>query len=133
MGAKGHFRWVVCGLLFLATTLNYMDRQVIAILKPDLQRQFGWSEIDYGNIVTAFQIAYAAGYTLAGRMMDLIGTRIGLALAVGLWSLASMGHGLMRSVLGFQTARFALGLAEGGNFPASIKTISEWFPKRNAP
>lgn len=126
----GHFRWIICALLFFATTLNYIDRQVIAILKPDLQRAFHWSEKDYGDIVTAFQVAYAAGYCLAGRLMDVIGVRFGLALAVGFWSVAAMGHGFMRSVLGFQTARFGLGLGEGGNFPASIKTISEWFPKK---
>ncbi len=129
-GAAGRFRWIVCALLFLATTLNYVDRQVIAILKPDLQRIFQWSEKDYGDIVTAFQVAYAAGYFLAGRLMDVIGVRIGLSLAVGFWSVAAMGHGFMRSVLGFQAARFGLGLGEGGNFPAAIKTISEWFPKR---
>jgi ACS family hexuronate transporter-like MFS transporter len=124
------FRWVVCGLLFLATTINYMDRQVIGVLKPELVHHLGWTERDYGNIVTSFQFAYAFGYLLAGRAMDLIGVRWGLGLAVLFWSLFACGHAAARSVLGFCVARFGLGLAEGGNFPASIKAISEWFPQR---
>jgi len=125
-----HYRWLICGLLFFATTINYMDRQIIAILKPDLQEKLGWSQTDYGNIVTAFQVAYAAGYCLAGRGMDLIGVRLGLAAAVFVWSLAAMAHALMRTVPGFQVVRLGLGLSEGGNFPAAIKTVSEWFPKK---
>ena len=124
------YRWMVCLLLFLATAINYMDRQVIGILKPTLQQDLGWSEIDYSNIVFAFQLAYALGYLLAGRLIDRIGVRLGLGLAVFFWSIAATTHGVMRSVLGFAFARFGLGLAEGGNFPAAIKTVSEWFPKR---
>jgi MFS transporter, ACS family, hexuronate transporter len=125
----GHFRWVICGLLFLATTINYIDRQVIGILKPTLSQELHWSETNYADIVFMFQLAYAAGYALGGRVMDLIGVRLGYAAAVVFWSLAAMAHSLMRTVAGFQAVRFALGLSEGGNFPAAIKCVSEWFPK----
>ncbi|MEA2709660.1 MAG: transporter, family, hexuronate transporter [Phycisphaerales bacterium] len=125
-----HFRWVICALLFFATTINYMDRQIIGVLKPTMQKELGWNEIDYSNIVFAFQVAYAGGQLLAGRLMDRFGVRIGYAVAVLGWSLAAMGHGLARSVAGFCAARFALGVTEGGNFPAAIKTVTEWFPKR---
>lgn len=125
----GWLRWGICALLFAATTLNYMDRQIIGILKPHLGRELHWSEMDYARIVLAFQVAYAAGYCLAGRVMDLIGLRAGYALAVALWSLAAAAHAFMRTVPGFQAARFGLGLAEGGNFPAAVKTVSEWFPR----
>jgi ACS family hexuronate transporter-like MFS transporter len=127
--SAGWYRWVICALLFFATTINYIDRQVIGILKPVLTEQLGWSEIDYGNIIFAFQAAYAAGYLLAGRLIDRIGVRVGYGLAVVLWSLAAMGHSFARSLASFYAARFSLGLAEGGNFPAVIKSISEWFPK----
>ncbi|MEJ2079655.1 MAG: MFS transporter [Acidobacteriota bacterium] len=126
----GRIRWIICALLFAATTINYIDRQVIGILKPTLQSELGWSEIDYGNIVFWFQVAYAMGYLFAGRVMDKIGVRIGYGLAVFFWSLAAMGHALARTVMGFATARFALGLSEGGNFPAAVKSVSEWFPKK---
>jgi ACS family hexuronate transporter-like MFS transporter len=129
-GSGGWFRWVICGLLFLATTINYIDRQVIGVLKVTLQEKFDWSEIDYSNIVFSFQLAYAAGYALGGRVMDLIGLRLGYWLAVLGWSLAAMGHGLARRVVDFCAARFGLGLAEGGNFPAAIKAVSEWFPRK---
>lgn len=125
-----HYRWMVCFLLFLATTINYMDRQVIGILKPTLAKEFQWSEIDYSNIVFAFQTAYALGYLITGRLIDRIGVRVGLWIAVFFWSAAAMVHGLMRSVTGFALARFGLGLSEGGNFPAAIKAVSEWFPKK---
>ena len=127
---NGWFRWVVCGLLFVATTNNYMDRQIIGVLKPVLEKELHWSEIDYGNIVFAFQLAYAMGYLCMGRLMDMIGVRVGLALAVVVWSFSAMGHALVRTVFGFQAMRFLLGLSEGGNFPASIKTVGEWFPKK---
>jgi MFS transporter, ACS family, hexuronate transporter len=126
----GWFRWVICGLLFLATTINYMDRQVIGILKPTLMADLGWNEIDYSNVVLAFQAAYAVGYGGGGWFMDRVGTRFGYAVAVLLWSLAAMGHAFVRTVAGFSAARLVLGLAEGGNFPVAVKTISEWFPKR---
>src|SRR5438876_157443 len=123
-------RWWICGLLFLATTVNYMDRQVIGVLKPTLQKDLSWTEIDYANIVFWFQVAYAAGYLFAGRLMDRIGLRVGYTLAILLWSVAAMGHAFARTVFTFATARFGLGLAEGGNFPAAIKTVSEWFPRK---
>ena len=126
----GNYRWVVCALLFTATTINYIDRQVIGILKPTLQTEIGFNEIDYGNIVFAFQLAYAIGLLLVGRLMDRLGTRKGFSLAVIVWSIAAMAHAWARSVGGFIAARFALGLGESGNFPASIKTVAEWFPKR---
>jgi ACS family hexuronate transporter-like MFS transporter len=126
----GRFRWRICALLFAATTLNYVDRQVLGVLAPDLTRLFGWSEIDYGNIVTAFQAAYAIGLLCAGAIIDKLGTRIGYALTICIWSLAAMSHALAGSVLGFAAARFVLGLGEAGNFPAAIKTVAEWFPRR---
>lgn len=125
-----YYRWGICALLFFATTINYMDRQIIGVLKPVLQEQFHWSEIDYSNIVFWFQTAYAAGYAGAGWIMDKVGVRIGFFGAVLVWSIAAMSHGLARSVAGFSFVRFGLGLAEGGNFPAAIKTVSEWFPKK---
>jgi MFS transporter, ACS family, hexuronate transporter len=148
-GSGGHYRWVICGLLFFAATINYIDRQVISILKPTLQAEFGWSEIDYGDIVFAFQLAYAIGLLLSGRIIDRIGAKLGFAIAIVLWSVAAMAHaeaavfgpavaavfalaGLAysASVAGFIAARFALGIGEAGNFPASIKVVAEWFPKR---
>jgi ACS family hexuronate transporter-like MFS transporter len=125
-----HLRWYICTLLFFAATINYLDRQVIGILKPTLEKEFGWSEIDYSNIVFWFQTAYAAGLLLVGRVMDRLGTRKGFSMAVIFWSLAAAGHALARSVFGFGVARFTLGLGEAGNFPASIKTVAEWFPKK---
>ena len=143
------FRWAICGLLFLAATINYIDRQVIGILKPTLQQQYGWSEIDYADIVLAFQLAYAIGFVLAGRLVDRLGTKKGFALALAVWSLAALAHaeatsfggpvsrvlaivGLKysASVAGFMAARFALGLGESGNFPAALKAVAEWFPLR---
>ena len=126
----GRVRWTICGLLFFATTVNYMDRQILGILAPQLQSEFGWSETAYGNIVTAFQAAYAIGLVGFGRIIDLVGTKLGYSIAISLWSLAAMAHALARSVLGFGAARFALGLGEAGNFPAAIKTVAEWFPKK---
>lgn len=126
----GHFRWVICGLLFCATTINYADRQILGILAPTLQEDIGWSEAEYGLIVAAFQTAYAIGLIGVSRLIDLVGTRLGFALAVGWWSVAAMAHGLVSSVTGFAWVRFLLGLGESGHFPAAIKTVAEWFPKR---
>ena len=126
----GRYRWIVCALLFFATTINYIDRQVLGILAPDLQKSIGWNEVEYGYIVTAFTGAYALGLLLTGRILDRIGTRLGFAIAVVLWSLAAMAHGLARTALGFGIARFLLGLGEAANFPASIKTVAEWFPRK---
>ncbi len=126
----GRFRWVICGLLFFATTVNYVDRQVLGLLSKDLKIAIGWTEVDYGNIVAAFNAAYAFGLLLAGRLMDRIGTRAGYALAIVWWSLAAMAHALARTPFGFGVARAALGVGEAGNFPAAIKTVAEWFPKK---
>jgi ACS family hexuronate transporter-like MFS transporter len=117
-------------MLFAATSINYMDRQVIAILKPTLEHSIGLTEIQYGYIVDAFQIAYAVGLVAGGRLMDKLGTRIGYLLVMAFWSLAAMGHALASTAMGFGIARFLLGLGESGNFPAAIKTVAEWFPKK---
>ncbi len=130
-GARlGRVRWRVCALLLAATTINYVDRQVLGVLAPFLQAQIGWNEIQYGYIVTAFQAAYALGLLCSGAVIDRFGTRLGYALAIGVWSLAAMGHALATSVVGFAIARFFLGLGESGNFPAALKTVAEWFPRR---
>jgi ACS family hexuronate transporter-like MFS transporter len=125
----GSVRWTICALLFFATTINYIDRQVLGILAPDLQREIGWTELDYGRIVIAFQLSYAVMMLGWGRILDRIGTKLGLAAAVTWWSLAAMGTALARSAVGFGFARFLLGVGEAANFPASIKTVAEWFPK----
>ena len=130
LGARiGRYRWVICALLFFATTINYIDRQVLGILAPDLQKEIGWSELDYGRIVVAFQVSYAVMMLVWGRILDRIGTKIGLGIAVTWWSFAAMGTALARSAMGFGFARFMLGVGEAANFPASIKTVAEWFPK----
>jgi ACS family hexuronate transporter-like MFS transporter len=121
---------LICGLLFFAATVNYMDRQVIALLKPTLQIQFGWTEVGYSNIVTAFQFAYGAGLLFIGKLIDRLGTRKGFSLAVFVWSAAAMAHAAAGSVLQFAVARFSLGIGEAGSFPASVKAVAEWFPKR---
>ncbi|MGH2553298.1 MAG: MFS transporter [Chitinophagaceae bacterium] len=126
----GKYRWTICGLLFFATTINYLDRAVIALLKSPLSIKFGWDDGDYANIEIAFKIAYAIGMLGAGRLIDKLGTKIGYALATGIWSLAAVGHALAKGVLGFGIAREVLGVSEAGNFPAAIKTVAEWFPKK---
>ena len=126
----GYFRWVICTLLLFGVTKNYMDRQVLGVLKTTLQHNFGWNEIDYSNLVFAFQAAYAAGMVVVGRLIDRLGTRLGYALAMVFWSLASMGHAIGSSFTSFLVARSALGLGESGVFPASIKSVAEWFPKK---
>jgi ACS family hexuronate transporter-like MFS transporter len=152
----GYYRWVVCALLFFATTINYVDRQVIGILKPTLVQEFGWQdERIYAAIIFSFQMAYAIGLVLAGRVMDALGTRLGFAIALVLWSVAAIGHAvadrfaglklptinldattglsvvlLTGAAAGFALMRFLLGLGEAGNFPASIKTVAEWFPRK---
>jgi ACS family hexuronate transporter-like MFS transporter len=126
---RGRVRWVICALLFFGTTINYVDRQVLGILAPDLQREIGWSELDYGRIVIAFQLAYAVMMLVWGRILDKIGTKVGFAIAVVWWSIAGMGTALARSAMSFGLFRFLLGVGEAANFPASIKTVAEWFPK----
>lgn len=126
----GKYRWTICSLLFFATTINYLDRSVISLLKPYLETQFKWTESDYADIVIAFQLSYAVGMILVGRFIDKVGTKIGYALSTLVWSLAAMGHALATGTMGFAVARAALGVSEAGNFPAAIKTTSEWFPKK---
>ena len=126
----GRYRWTICALLFFATTINYIDRQVLGILAPTLQRELGWSELQYGAIVSWFTLAYALGFLFAGRLMDRIGTRRGFTAAIVTWSIAAMSHALARTATGFSAARFALGIGESANFPGSIKTVAEWFPAR---
>lgn len=127
---KTNFRWAIVALLFFATTVNYFDRFLMGILAPLLETEIGWTELEYGYIVSSFQFAYAIGTLLAGYVIDRVGTRWGFALAVGLWSIASMFHAAARSWIGFALARVGLGLSEAGNFPAAIKTVAEWFPKK---
>ena len=126
----GRHRYLILGLLFFATTINYIDRQVIGILKPHIESELGWSEMDYGLIVMSFQVAYAVGLLITGAMLDRFGTRLGYAIAIALWSVAGMMHAAVRSAVGFAAARFFLGLGESGNFPAAIKTVAEWFPQK---
>jgi MFS transporter, ACS family, aldohexuronate transporter len=125
-----NLRWYICALLFFASTINYVDRQVIATLKPMLQKEGIWDESGYSLVIIAFQTAYAIGMVIAGRVMDWLGTRKGFSLSVIFWSIAAIGHALASTILGFGFWRFALGLGESGNFPASIKTVAEWFPKK---
>ena len=127
----GKYRWTILALVFFATTVNYLDRQVISLLKDDyLDPQFGWSESDYADIVIMFQLAYAIGMIGVGRIIDKIGTKLGYALSLFVWSIAAIGHAFAKSTLGFMVARGTLGISEAGNFPAAIKTVAEWFPKK---
>ena len=126
----GNQRWIVVALLFFATTINYIDRQVIGLLKPTLEVEFGWSEKDYANIVMAFTAAYALGLLVFGRIIDRIGTKMGFSISIVFWSIAACLHGVVKTTFGFGVARAALGLGESGNFPAAIKTVTEWFPKK---
>ncbi len=125
-----NLRWYICGLLFFATTINYIDRQVLGLLKPTLEHDLGWNEANYGWIVFAFQTAYAAMMPIAGRLIDWIGTRLGYGLAVFVWSLAAMGHSLAGSATQFGIARFLLGFGEAANFPAAIRTTADTFPQK---
>lgn len=126
----GKYRWTICSLVFFATTINYLDRQVISLLKPILEQQFSWTEKDYSHITMAFTIAYALGFIGVGRLIDKIGTKLGYALSLTVWSIAAILHAFARSTFGFGAARALLGVSEAGNFPAAIKTIAEWFPKK---
>lgn len=126
----GRYRWTICSLVFFATTINYLDRAVISLLKSDLGREFNWTESDYANIVVVFQLCYSIGMMFAGRLIDKFGTKLGYMLATALWSVAAVGHALVNSTMGFFIARGALGVTEAGNFPAAIKTVAEWFPKK---
>jgi ACS family hexuronate transporter-like MFS transporter len=154
----GHYRWVICALLFFATTVNYVDRAIISFVQPILMEDLHWTDVDYGNVVSWWSLAYALGYGVGGWFMDRVGVKRGFGIAVFVWSMAAFGHGLVQfvppdavfgdwlplasrisgsllatvpvTVVGFSAARFVLGLAEGGNFPACIKTVSEWFPRK---
>lgn len=129
-GKTGNYRWRIVVLLFFASTINYVDRQVLGILAPQLTVAFGWSEANYGFIIMAFQIAYAIGLLSMGTLLDKIGTRLGFIIAISLWSMAGMAHAAARSIFSFAMARFGLGIGESANFPAAVKTVAEWFPKK---
>jgi len=126
----GRYRWTICGLLFFATTINYLDRNILGILAPTLQKEIGWTPIEYGYIGTTFQAAYAIGLVVFGWFVDKYGTKIGYAISITGWSIAAMAHALASTVFGFGVARFFLGLSESGNFPSAIKATAEWFPKK---
>ncbi len=126
----GRYRWTICSLLFAATAINYIDRQMIGVLKPVLQADLGWSEQQYADIVFWFQAAYGMGFLVMGRLVDRTGARWGYAIAFSFWTLAHMAHGLVSTVVQFAAARFALGLGEAGNFPSGLKAVAEWFPQR---
>lgn len=126
----GRYRWTICWLVFYATTINYLDRQVISLLKPTLEEEFNWTETDYSNIVVAFQFAYALGMVGAGRIIDKIGTKLGYAITLTLWSIASVLHAFATGAFSFALYRGFLGITEAGNFPAAFKTVAEWFPRK---
>ena len=132
----GNYRWVICALLFFATTINYMDRQVIGILRPVLEKELHWAnpehiDIEYGYITTAFTLSYAIGVLIFGWFVDKVGTKIGYGVSVAIWGLSSLCHALARSSLGLGAARVGLGIGESGNFPSAIKAVAEWFPKKD--
>jgi MFS transporter, ACS family, hexuronate transporter len=126
----GRYRWVICGMLFAATAINYIDRQILGVLKPTLQLEYGWTETAFANVVFWFQAAYAVGYLGFGKLIDRVGARLGYAAAVVVWTIAHIAHALVTTLGGFIAARLVLGLGEAGNFPAGLKAIAEWFPKR---
>ncbi|HSC38566.1 MAG TPA: MFS transporter, partial [Chitinophagaceae bacterium] len=126
----GNYRWIVCSLLFFATTINYLDRQVVGWLKPILEKEFKWTESDYSHIVMAFTASYALGLLLFGRLVDKIGSKLGYTISVTVWSIAAMAHAAVKSTFGFGVARSVLGIGESGNFPSAVKTVTEWFPKK---
>jgi ACS family hexuronate transporter-like MFS transporter len=130
IASVGRYRWTICSLVFFATTINYLDRAVISLLKPTLETIFHWNAGDYANIEIAFKLAYAVGMVGVGRIIDKLGTKLGYAISTALWSVAAMGHALVGSTFGFSIARSFLGITEAGNFPAAIKTTAEWFPQR---
>jgi len=124
------YRWVICALLFFATTINYIDRQILSLLKPMLDQQLGWTSTQFGEINSAFQASYGISLLAFGWFIDRFGTKLGYAASIGAWSLAAMGHALVNSIGGFFGARIALGLGEGGNFPAAVKATAQWFPRK---
>lgn len=126
----GSYRWVICGLLFAVTAINYVDRQMLGVLKPVLKDDLGWTELDFANVVFWFQTAYAIGYIGFGRFVDVIGARLGYTVAFVIWTIAHMAHGGVYTVTQFAMARFGLGIGESGNFPVAVKAVTEWFPAR---
>ena len=130
-GARaGRYRWVIVSLLFAATAVNYIDRQMIGVLKPTLVAEFGWTESDFATIVFWFQMAYAVGYIGFGRIVDALGARLGYTIAIIVWTISHMAHGFALGVSSFAAARFGLGVGESGNFPAGIRAVTDWFPQR---
>ncbi len=127
---NGNYRWLICAMLFLAMTINYIDRQVIGFLKPVLEQEFNWSESDYANIVMVFAACYAIGYAVFGNFIDRIGSKVGFAISITVWSLAAVLHAVARGTMGFAFMRGLLGFGEAGNFPAAVKVIAEWFPQK---
>ena len=125
-----HFRWVICALLFFATTINYLDRQVLGLLKPELAVTFNWTETQYSYIVMVFTACYAIGMVMSGKMVDKVGVKVGYGICVLLWSIAACGHALVRNTLGFGVMRALLGISESGSFPCAVKSVAEWFPRR---
>ena len=125
-----NYRWIIIALLFIATCINYLDRQIIGLLKPILEKEFNWTETDFSHIVMAFTAAYALGLLIAGGMIDKLGTKVGYSITVIIWSVAGMFHAIAKTVGGFSVARIFLGLGEAGHFPAAVKTVAEWFPKK---
>lgn len=129
-GRAGRYRWVIVALLFAATAVNYIDRQMIGVLKPTLVAEFGWTETDFAQIVFWFQVAYAVGYIGFGRIVDIVGARLGYTIAIVVWTLGHMAHGFASGLASFAAARFGLGVGESGNFPAGIRAVTDWFPQR---
>jgi ACS family hexuronate transporter-like MFS transporter len=129
-GMMSKYRWIICTLLFFATTINYIDRQILSLLKPILDEQLGWTDTQFGMVNSAFQASYGISVFFFGWFIDKFGTKIGYAVSIVAWSLAAIGHSFVGSISGFFTARIALGLGEGGNFPAAIKATAQWFPKK---
>jgi ACS family hexuronate transporter-like MFS transporter len=127
---SSHYRWVICALLFFATTINYVDRSVFNVLEPELEKVVGWTDTEFGDINSYFNLAYALGFLFAGWVIDRIGVRWGYAIFLTLWSIAAAAHALARTGEHFKWARFALGIGEAGNFPAAIRTVAEWYPKK---
>lgn len=127
---SGRYRWTVVALLFTATVINYVDRQMLGVLKPTLMQDLGWSEKDFAGIIIWFQVAYAIGYLAFGKIMDQVGARIGYTVAFVIWQVAHIAHGAATSLTHFAIARFVLGIGESGNFPAAIKAVTDWFPAK---
>src|ERR1700754_3285212 len=123
---SGRYRWLVCSLLFFATTVNYVDRQILSLLKPILDAELHWSNAQFGEVNAAFQAAYAIGLLGFGKLIDRVGTKLGYGISIAAWSVAAMLHAAASGVSGFFAARVALGLGEGGNFPSAIKAVALW-------